>query len=108
MPVSVSGSWLFDYSDEEFLHIDGKSNRCSFGIFKNRKMLHSVSVFAGKNKLSLAQFKVDEKSNEITAMEPLLEPLDIKGQTVTIDAMGCQKSIAECISKKLGKNLKLL
>ena len=91
---------IFDYSDEEFLHIDGKSNRCSFDIFKNRKMLHSVSVFAGKNKLSLAQFKVDEKSNEITAIEPLLERLDIKGQTVTIDAMGCRKSIAECISKK--------
>ena len=63
-------------------------------------MLHSVSVFAGQNKLSLAQYKVDEKSNEITAIEPLLEMLDIKGKTITIDAMGCQKEIAKYISKK--------
>jgi predicted transposase YbfD/YdcC len=63
-------------------------------------MLHSVSVFAGKNNLSLAQYKVEEKSNEITAIAPLLSPLDIKDQTVTIDAMGCQKDIVECIVNK--------
>jgi len=90
----------FNYSDEEFLHIDGKSNRRSFDTFNDKKMLHSVSVFAGKNRLSLAQFKVDEKSNEITAIEPLINTLDVKGQTITIDAMGCQKSIAACIADK--------
>ena len=60
-------------------------------------MLHSVSVFAGKNKISLPQLKVEEKSNEITAIEPLLEMLDVKGKTITIDAMGCQKETAKYI-----------
>ena len=92
----------FDYKDEKLLHIDGKSNRRSFDSYRGKKMLHSVSVFASKNRLSLAQIKVEDKSNEITAIEPLLEPLDIKGQTVTIDAMGCQKNIAETIVKKEG------
>lgn len=91
---------VFNVSDEKFLHIDGKCNRRSFDKYHDKKMLHSVSVFAGQNKLSLAQYKVDEKSNEITAIEPLLEMLDIKGKTITIDAMGCQKEIAKYISKK--------
>lgn len=64
------------------------------------KLIFYVSVFAGQNKLSLAQYKVDEKSNEITAIEPLLEMLDIKGKTISIDVMGCQKEIAKYISKK--------
>ena len=91
---------VFDCSAELFLHIDGKSNRRSYDTFKDKKMLHSVSVFAGKNKLSLAQYKVDEKSNEITAIVPLLETLDIEGQTITIDAMGCQKKIAQYINEQ--------
>jgi predicted transposase YbfD/YdcC len=92
----------FDLKEEYFLHIDGKSNRRSFDSYHGKKMLHSVNVFAGKNRLSLAQYKVDEKSNEITAIQPLLESLDIKGQTVTIDAMGCQKEIAGYIDKERG------
>lgn len=90
----------FDHTSDDLLHIDGKSNRRSFDTFTGKKMLHSVSVFSGKNKLSLAQYKVDEKSNEITAIQPLIETLDIAGQTVTIDAMGCQKDIAKAIAEK--------
>lgn len=99
------GSWVqatFELTDEQLLHIDGKSNRRSYDSFTGKKMLHSVSVYAGKSRLSLAQHKVDEKSNEITVIEPLLEPLDIKGQVVTIDAMGCQKEIAKVITQKKG------
>ncbi len=90
----------FNYGDEVFLHIDGKSNRRSFDTFTAKKMLHSVSIFAGKNRLSLGQYKVDEKSNEIKAIRPLIAPLDIKEQTVTIDAIGCQKDIVEAIVEK--------
>ncbi len=100
---SSFSAWVmatFNYKDEVFLHIDGKSNRGSYDTYTGKKMLHSVSIFAGKNSLSLAQYKVDEKSNEITAIEPLLAPMDIEGQTVTIDAMGCQKDIAEAIVGK--------
>jgi predicted transposase YbfD/YdcC len=65
-------------------------------------MLHTVSVFAGRKHLSIAQLKVDEKSNEITAIAPLIEPLDIEGKVITIDAMGCQKEIAKAIEEKKG------
>jgi predicted transposase YbfD/YdcC len=90
----------FSLSDEQLLHIDGKSNRRSGDSWSGKKMLHTVSVFAGENRLSLSQYAVDEKSNEITAIKPLLNTLDIRGQTVTIDAMGCQKEIAQAISDK--------
>lgn len=87
----------FKFTDAQLLHLDGKSNRSSIDTYSGKKMLHAVSVFVGKNKLSLSQYMVDEKSNEITAIEPLLETLDITDKTITIDAMGCQKEIAEYI-----------
>jgi predicted transposase YbfD/YdcC len=98
-------SWVqetFNLSNEQFLHIDGKSNRRSADRYKGKKMLHTVSVFSGQTHLSLAQLKVDEKSNEITAIAPLMEPLDIAGRVITIDAMGCQKEIAKTIAEKKG------
>ena len=54
-----------------------------------------VSAFACENNLVLGQVKTDEKSNEITAIPKLLEILSIKDTVVTIDAMGCQKEIAD-------------
>jgi len=98
-------SWVqetFDINDEQFIHIDGKSNRRSGDKYSGQKMLHAVNVFAGNHHLSLAQFKVAEKSNEITAIKPLLATLDITGKMVTIDAMGCQKEIAKEITKQKG------
>jgi predicted transposase YbfD/YdcC len=59
-----------------------------------------VSAFATDARLVLAQQKVDEKSNEITAIPKLLDLLDLKGQTVTIDAMGTQKEIAKKIYER--------
>lgn len=58
-----------------------------------------VSAWANANQLVLGQIKTDEKSNEITAIPTLLELLEVKGCIVTIDAMGCQKEIAEKIVK---------
>jgi predicted transposase YbfD/YdcC len=92
----------FSISDEQFLHIDGKSNRRSADKYRGKKMLHTVNVFAGENHLSIGQLKVDEKSNEITAIAPLLESLEITGKVITIDAMGCQKEIAKTIAEKNG------
>ena len=51
-----------------------------------------VSAWASKNRLVLGQVKVDEKSNEITAIPKLLEALYLEGCLVTLDAMGCQKA----------------
>ena len=59
--------------------------------------LHIISAWVREDGISLGQVKTDEKSNEITAIPKMLETLDIKGATVTIDAMGCQVDIAATI-----------
>lgn len=78
----------------EIIAIDGKTLRGSGNKRKNDKPLHLVSAWAVKNKMMLGQVKTKEKSNEIEAIPRLLSMLDINGSIVTIDAMGCQKSIA--------------
>jgi predicted transposase YbfD/YdcC len=80
--------------------IDGKTVRRSFDRALGQNAIHIVSAFATDLQLTLGQEKVSEKSNEITAIPKLLELLDIAGTIVTIDAMGCQKSIAKKIREK--------
>lgn len=77
--------------------IDGKTLRGSAAPRRGLGPLHLVSAWATENHLSLGQVAVDSKSNEITAIPELLELLDLKGALVTIDAMGCQKAIAQKI-----------
>jgi predicted transposase YbfD/YdcC len=77
----------------EVVAIDGKSLRRS-GRTKDT-MAHLVSAWACTNRLVLGQLQVDGKSNEITAIPPLLRILELTGCIVTIDAMGCQKDIAK-------------
>jgi predicted transposase YbfD/YdcC len=74
--------------------IDGKTVRHSFNHATGQKALHIVSAWVAQNRLSLGQIATEEKSNEITAIPKLLELLDIRGATVTVDAMGCQRDIA--------------
>lgn len=59
--------------------------------------MHLVSAGSAKNNLCFGQVKVDEKSNEITEIPLLLDLLDIKDATITMDAMGCQFAIADKI-----------
>jgi predicted transposase YbfD/YdcC len=73
--------------------IDGKTLRGSAAA--GLKPLHLVSAWATQAQVSLGQVAVDGKSNEITAIPPLLELLDLHGALVTIDAIGCQKAIAQ-------------
>lgn len=71
--------------------IDGKRLRAaSLG----REPIHLVNAFAAANGVSLGQYQVKDKSNEITAIPDLLKLLSLEGCIVTIDAMGCQKEIA--------------
>jgi predicted transposase YbfD/YdcC len=84
----------------EVIAIDGKTLCNSGDSTKNIPAIHMVSAFATKARLVLAQQKVDDKSNEITAIPLLLDLLDLKGNIVTIDAMGCQTAIAEKIQNK--------
>jgi predicted transposase YbfD/YdcC len=83
----------------EVVAIDGKTIR---GAKANGKKspVHMVSAWASNNNLVLGQIKVNEKSNEITAIPKLLEVLSIEGAVVTIDAMGCQTEIVKKIIKK--------
>ena len=64
--------------------------------------IYMVSAWAQQNNLVLGQVKVDDKSNEITAIPKLLSRLDIAGAVITIDAMGCQKKIAKQIKQQGG------
>lgn len=83
----------------EVVAIDGKALRGTLEPGK-KAIVHMVSAWANGNGLVLAQRKVDEKSNEITAIPKLLDALELSGTVVTIDAMGCQRGIAEKIAAK--------
>ncbi len=84
----------------EVIAIDGKTVRGSYDDSRGLGAIHMVNAFATENGVSLGQHKVYEKSNEITAIPELLELPDISGCLVTIDAMGCQKKIAQKILDK--------
>ena len=79
----------------EVVAMDGKALRRAGN--KNSRMTYIVSAWASESGLTLGQVKVEDKSNEITAIPRLLRILDLNGCIVTIDAMGCQKKIAKGI-----------
>lgn len=80
--------------------IDGKTSRRSGGKRAGPPPLHMVSAFAARQRLVLAQIAVADKSNEIVAIPKLLDMMAIEGAVVTIDAMGCQRDIAQKILNK--------
>lgn len=82
--------------------LDGKTLRRSGEAASGKKAIHMVSAYAHENGLVLTQCKVDEKSNEITALPEILSRLELTGAIVSIDAMGCQKSIARQITQQGG------
>ncbi len=90
---SLSG--IFD--EREIIAIDGKTSRRSHNRKKGVDPLHMVSAWAVENGLVLGQVSTDKKSNEIEAIPRLLNMLDVKNAIITIDAMGCQRAIAEHI-----------
>ena len=83
----------------EVVAIDGKT-LCGTRQDGKKQLVHMVSAWASANNLVLGQRKVDDKSNEITAIPKLLAALELSGTVVTIDAMGCQRTIAEKIVDK--------
>jgi predicted transposase YbfD/YdcC len=91
---------IANVAEAKVIAIDGKSNRRTFDGEGN--MLHMVSAFSTEARIVLAQEKVADKSNEITAIPLILDMLDVKGHIVTIDAMGCQYAIANKIVDKGG------
>ena len=98
-------SWaqaVTEHTGGELIAVDGKTARGSRDRKNNRSPLHMVSAWACHNRLVLGQVATDEKSNEITAIPRLLELLELKGCIVTLDAMGCQRAIAEQIIDQQG------
>jgi predicted transposase YbfD/YdcC len=89
----------------EVVAIDGKTLRRSHDHAGGRAAIHMVSAWATANRLVLGQVKVDDKSNEITAIPALLRLLDLNGSIVTLDAMGCQKAITRQIVAQGGDYL---
>src|SRR5215510_7046063 len=91
--------WLQEHREvpEEWIHVDGKTLRGTRCQSRKLKALHVVSAWAGQTGLTLGQVAVDTKSNEITALPKLLKLLDLHAKIVTLDAMGCQKEIAQTI-----------
>jgi predicted transposase YbfD/YdcC len=86
---------LLPEASPPLIAIDGKTLRSSHD--GTVKALHLVSAFATEARLVLAQTATAPKSNEITAIPELLKLLDLRGATVSIDAMGCQREIAQSI-----------
>lgn len=84
----------------EVVAVDGKTICGSDDKGLGKSALRVVSAYASGNRLCLGQEAVDEKSNEITAIPELLKLPSVKGCIITIDAMGCQKAIAEAIIDK--------
>jgi len=89
-------------SKGEVIALDGKVVRHSFDTAFGQTALHLVSAWASENRLVLGAVSTEDKSNEITAFPRLLRLLDITGCIVTIDAMGCQKTIASQIIGQKG------
>jgi predicted transposase YbfD/YdcC len=96
-------SWVKSLSEHifgEVIGIDGKTLRHSYDRGANKGAIHMVSAWASSQRLILGQRKVEDKSNEITAIPKLIQVLELNGCIVTIDAMGCQKEIARLLISK--------
>ncbi|EGR0202218.1 ISAs1 family transposase [Vibrio parahaemolyticus] len=96
-------SWMKDchqLTEGEVVAIDGKTVRGSYNKSEERSAIHMVNAFATAQGLCLGQSKVNDKTNEITEIPRLLELLNLSGCLVTIDAMGCQRKIAQKIVDK--------
>jgi predicted transposase YbfD/YdcC len=94
----ISEALEFDDSGiARLIAIDGKTCRRSHDVSKGLGALHIVSAWASEEGIALGQVATEAKSNEITAIPQLLKQIDLTKSLITIDAMGCQKEIAQDI-----------
>ena len=84
---------------ERNISIDGKTI-CGAGKYGKEYNVHVVSAYESESGLVLGQTRVEQKSNEVTAIPKLIDSLELKGNTISIDAIGCQKDIAKKIREK--------
>jgi predicted transposase YbfD/YdcC len=98
-------SWIADLagsSEGKLIAIDGKTIRRSLDRANGKAAIHMVTAWVHENHAVFAQLRTEDKSNEITAIPQLLEMLNLKAATVTIDAIGCQRAIAQKVLDKDG------
>lgn len=109
--IDVFIAWIKDIVKEKGLHIalDGKAIKSARDKVNNGNVPYILSGFLCDIGLSIGQIKVDDKSNEITAIPELLDLIDVKGKIITIDAIGTQENIANkiAIEKKAAYILKV-
>ena len=100
--ASCFSQWVESLREAEpdIIAIDGKTSRRTHDRAKDRSPLHLVSAWASRQRLVLGQQACEAKCNEITAIPLLLDRLALAGALVTIDAMGCQATIARKILDK--------
>jgi predicted transposase YbfD/YdcC len=91
---------VYELTQGQVVAIDGKQSRRSYDRARGKTAINMVSAWASENQMVLGQVKVDDKSNEITAIPELLDMLEVAGCIVTIDAMGCQTEVAAKIVEK--------
>lgn len=97
------GVWMAaiaEHTAGQVVALDGKTLRRSHDRSNGKAALHLVSAWASSNRLVLAQVAIDDHSNEITALPVLLDLLTLDSCVVTIDAMGCQRAIAQHIRER--------
>ena len=102
---TLYSQWItenFKLTQDELIAIDGKRIRGSYDSYSGKMANHIVSAYACSNAITLGQEAIQEKSNEITAIPKLLDKIDIKNAVISIDAMGCQKTIATKIVENGG------
>lgn len=97
-------SILADLSEKQ-IAIDGKKQRGVSPTTRGNKGLYLMNAWVCENRFCLSQEKVEDKSNEITAIPSIIEGIDIRDAVVSIDAMGTQREIAELITDNGGHYL---
>jgi len=100
--LDIFVSWIKEIVNDNGLHIsiDGKAIKSARDAINGGNTPYIVSGFLSDIGISIGQVKVDDKSNEITAIPELLELLDIQGKIITIDAIGTQENICNLITNK--------
>lgn len=100
--IQEDGASLLDHVAEHVINLDGKKIRGVSPHSRGNRGLYILSAWVGEHNLCIGQLKVEDKSNEITAIPQVLREIDLVGNMVTIDAIGCQKEIAQQIDGEEG------
>lgn len=103
--LNKDGQALIDCLEDKQICFDGKKVKGVSPKSRGNKGLYILNAWVSETRICIGQKKVEDKSNEITAIPELIESLELKGTVSSIDAMGCQKDIAQKIIEKQGDYL---